>query len=309
MKKLTASLLVLFTIVALLPSCKKFIENKVPKVEAGDNVTTKMPADSVHLAGFATVNDKGTFISSYEWKKISGPGSPVFSHPDSSSTWVRDLEVGTYKFKLTATDNFGVFGSDTVSVVVLPEGIEFVAQPTNNFWEVHLFGNTNGIDQTHREATEIGAASGTYFGDPVDIHALLKFDLSAIPADAEILSARLKLYSHPDPLNGNDQYPNYGPDNTMLIQRVNQEWDYQTVNWLNQPSGATEDQVEVPHTNEHFLDLDVDVKDLVSTMIAEGNNGFKLKLKTETEYNFRIFVSSKNVDFEAKRPKLEVVYQ
>lgn len=296
----------MLVVVALFPSCKKFYENRIPKVEAGDNITTTLPEDSVWLSGSAT--DKDGEIESYQWLKISGPTATI-QHHDSASTWVTNLQEGVYKFKLIATDNNGHYGSDTVSVTVLPGETDTLSkQPANNEWEIHLFGNDDGFDQVDPVAPEIGAASGTYGGESVNIRALLKFDLSAIPANAKIVKAKLSLYSNPDPLNGNTEYPNSGSNNAFLIQRINETWNFDGITYLTQPGGTTVDQVEVPHTNEHFLDVDADVTELVKAMIEEGNNGFLLKLKTEAIYNFRIFVSSKNAD-ATKHPKLEVIYQ
>ncbi|MBL7700264.1 MAG: DNRLRE domain-containing protein [Chitinophagaceae bacterium] len=306
MKKIAAPLLALL-VIALTPSCKKIFENRIPKVDAGDNITTTLPEDSVWLSGSAT--DKDGVIESYQWLKISGPAAAI-QNPDSAGTWVKNLKEGTYLFKLIATDDKGYFGSDTVAVTVLPAATETITfQPANNEWEVHLFGNTTGINETDKVATEIGAATGTTGGEVVNIRALLKFNLASIPADAKIVSAKLTLYSHPDPLNGTDEYPNSGSNNAFLIQRVSEAWDFNTITYLNQPASTDVDQVEIPHTSEHFLDVvDVDVKKLIEAMIAEGNNGFLLKLKTEEIYNYRMFVSSKNAD-ASKHPKLEVVYE
>src|SRR5205085_12199785 len=123
-------------------------------------------------------------------------------------------------------------GTDTVSVDVLPsDTVTFSSAPSNNVNEVHLFGNTT-IDQTDTIAPELLGGSGTYYGDPVNIRALLKFDLSTIPSDASIVSAKLTLFSNPTPLNGIDGNPNYGTNNALLIQRVTESWMYNTVKWM-----------------------------------------------------------------------------
>src|SRR5665213_1496949 len=74
---------------------------------------------STTLSGIA--NDDGVSgngkIISYKWTKISG-GSATITSPTSSNTSLTGLANGTYQFKLTATDNSGISGSDTVQVIV-----------------------------------------------------------------------------------------------------------------------------------------------------------------------------------------------
>lgn len=308
MKTLTTPLSVLIYFFLLSASCTKNVENKKPQVDAGSNVTITLSLDSVLLSG--TASDPDDEISGYLWSKVSGDGSSDIVNPGSLSTWIKNLEEGSYVFQLMATDSRGATSADTVSITVLPaEMITLTAIPHNNSTEIHLFGNSNGIDQTDPIAPEIAGGSGTYLGDPVNVRALLKFDLSSIPANATIISAKLTLYSNPTPLNGQDNVANYGTDNTLYIQRVSDSWDPQNITWLNQPTATTNEQIVVPHTDEDFLDLiDLDVKNLVSGMIgANANNGFLIKLKSEVSYTWRIFCSSKYSD-EAKHPKLEVVY-
>ena len=307
MNKIFAPFGLLLISLIFFNSCTdKEIITKKPVVEAGANVAIKATADSVFLT--ATITEENGTITEYLWRQLSGTGSPEIVTPNEKSTWVINLVEGSYVFQIMVKNDKGDIGTDTVSVEVLkPDTLTFSAAPANNKNEVHLFGS-DIIDQTDTIAPEIMGASGTYYSDPVNIRALLKFDLSEIPDTAEIVSAKLSLYSNPTPLNGIDGNPNYGTDNTLLIQRVGAEWEYNTVTWSNQPAGLTTDQVEIPHTDEPTLDLpDIDVKNLVEAMRAEGNNGFLIRLKTEQAYNFRIFCSSKYSD-ATKHPKLEIVY-
>ena len=56
----------------------------------------------------------------------------------------------------------------------------------------------------------------------------LKYDLSGVPADATIISARMKVY---------DYYHNdNGAKGTTNISRITTEWDDNSVSWNNQPS-------------------------------------------------------------------------
>jgi hypothetical protein len=308
MKKFSVFVPALLASILILLSCEKKVVNKKPVIEITTNsITIKADQDSVFLT--ATASDEDGQIVSYLWRMVSGQGSPEILTPSEQSTWVRNLVQGYYVFQILVKDEAGDVTSDTIAVDVLEaDTLTFSATPSNNINEVHLFGNTNGIDQTDTIAPELLGGSGSYLGDPVNIRALLKFDLNTIPDTATIISAKLTLYSNPTPLNGIDGNPNYGTDNALLIQRVLAPWVYNTVNWLNQPEGSSTGQIEIPHTAEPALDLvDIDVKDLVAEMHSGENNGFLIRLKTEAMYNFRIFCSSKYAD-ATKHPKLEVVY-
>jgi hypothetical protein len=151
----------------------------------------------------------------------------------------------------------------------------------------------------------------TINSDPFTVRIILKFDLSSIPANATIVSANLYLYSYPKPTsNGNLSDANFGTDNTMLVQQVTANWTPTSINYYAPPATSTSNQVVVPHTNQTTLDLNLNVKPIVSSMVAgNANYGFMLKLQNETTYNSRIFVSSHNTTYTAKHPKLVVVYK
>lgn len=180
-------------------------------------------------------------------------------------------------------------------------------QSNVNQKEVLLFGN-NSIDQTDPAPPEVVAGAWTS-GSIVYIRSILKFDLSSIPANATILSAKLSLYSNPTPLNGNLVDANFGSDNSFYIRRVSSSWTIPGINWLNQPTSTTQDQVLIPHTSLARLDVvNVEVKSLVQSMITSGNYGFMIQLQNENPYNVRDFCSSKYSDV-TKRPKLVIQYR
>jgi hypothetical protein len=169
-------------------------------------------------------------------------------------------------------------------------------------------GNYNGLDQS-AFAPELDAGAWTTSGITMYIRGLFKFDLSSIPANATIVSAKLSLYSNPTPLNGDFISANLGPNNSMFIRRITNSWTPATTGWVNQPPTTTTNQVSIPHTSQAFLDLiDIDVKNLVVDMKNSGNNGFMIMLQNEVIYNIRVFCSSTYPD-ASKHPKLVVTYQ
>lgn len=297
-----------FLSASLLASCEKELWNKAPVVDAGDPITVNLPKNSTTLS--ATAADADGEIVSYLWSKVSGPGVPVIANPGSSSTVVGSLEAGEYVFQVMVTDDKGLTGVDTVSIIVLPaQVVSKIIQPGNNLSEVHIWGNNADKEQSGVNSVEIGGVAWTHYGDPIAMRAALKFDFSNIPSAATIVSAKLTLYSNPTPLNGVTDRANSGNDNTLLIQRITSSWVPSSVTWNNQPPATSDGQIVIPHTNEAFLDLvDIDVTDFVDNMIAnDANYGFLIRLKTESIYTSRIFCSSKYTD-ASKHPKLEIIY-
>ncbi len=308
MKKILGIFSILTLTITLSTSCKKEDMNKVPVADAGSSQTIQLPLDSVTLTGTAT--DADGKITGYLWSEVSGPNAATIVNPGSLSTKVRGLIAGTYSFQLMAIDELGATGLDTVTVKVNPATIYTLnLQPNNNPTEVHIWGNSSSLEQSSNGAPEIGASSWTYNGIQMGQRGLVKFDMSSIPANAIILSAKLTLYSNPTPLNGDLVHANSGPDNTTLIQRVTSSWTAATVKWVNQPAVTTTNQIVIPHTTQPFLDLvDMDVKTLVQSMVtSNANYGFLIRLQTENIYNSRIFASSFYSN-QSLHPKLVVEY-
>jgi hypothetical protein len=155
---------------------------------------------------------------------------------------------------------------------------------------------------------DLDASAWTNGGAPFYIRGATKFDLSSIPAGAVIISAKLSLYSNPTPINGDLVHPNSGSDNSIWIRRLASAWSASTP-WATQPATETGTQVLIPHTSLSTLDLiDIDVKNIVTSMMANGNYGFMMGLQNEVAYNIRQFASSRHPD-ATKHPKLVVVYQ
>ncbi|NVO18322.1 MAG: DNRLRE domain-containing protein [Bacteroidetes bacterium] len=135
--------------------------------------------------------------------------------------------------------------------------------------------------------------------------SLLSFDLSAIPVDAGILSAKLNLYY--DPTNSHGVQTG---DNASWLKRVTSPWDESTTCWNNQPSYTEENRVLLPSSTSENQDyLDIDVKALVTYMVKHPAENFGLALcmiKEET-YRSMIFASSDNANPDI-RPSIEIEY-
>lgn len=99
--------------------------NKAPVVNAGADQTITLPA-TASLQG--TVTDDGLpagTTPAVSWSVVSGPGTVVFSSPNSLATTASFSKGGTYVLRLTANDS-ALLSSDDVTVTV----IQLNAAPT-----------------------------------------------------------------------------------------------------------------------------------------------------------------------------------
>ncbi|HSC52246.1 MAG TPA: PKD domain-containing protein [Phnomibacter sp.] len=106
-------------IVAVDVQAAPIIPNAPPVVNAGSDFGITLPQTTVQLSGSASDTD-GT-IQSYSWQQIQGPSLVQFSDQSIVSPVVSGLQLGTYTFSLTATDDDGATGSDVITVQVNPK--------------------------------------------------------------------------------------------------------------------------------------------------------------------------------------------
>jgi hypothetical protein len=146
----------------------------------------------------------------------------------------------------------------------------------------------------------------TIGGDLDIIRGLIQFDLSSIPGDAAIDSAFISFYYALDPqYNGTDHYGN----NYMLLQRITEPWQENTVTWNNQPNVDSNYAVWInKFVNPHQDYNNIDVTHLVRDIFKSNKNyGFMLRMSDETPFKITLIASSDYPD-STKHPKLVVYY-
>jgi len=281
-------------------------QKTVAKADAEADTTITLPQDSLILRG-KSGNTADTVVG-YLWSQISGPSEALIKDESSKAAIAKNLIAGKYIFQFMLIDKQGYTAVDSVSVTVKgSQTFTLDLSPSNNPNEINL-GWLGNQDATNRTSIEEPLAAWTINFVPFTGRDLLKFDLSSIPANATIVSADLYMYSDTIPQNGDLIHANYGTDNSFLVQQVATQWDASTVNWSNQPAGLTANQVIVPTTTLPFLNMDINVKDMVSSMVSSNANyGFKLGLQNEVQYTSRIFCSSYYSD-ASRHPRLVVKY-
>ena len=90
--------------------------NQPPVAQAGNDVSAAESDSKVVLNGSGS-SDKDGKITSYYWKKLSGPKVSL-SGAGSSQLTLTKLSKGTYKFRLTVKDDDDASDSDEISVTV-----------------------------------------------------------------------------------------------------------------------------------------------------------------------------------------------
>ncbi|MEO5561773.1 MAG: DNRLRE domain-containing protein [Chitinophagaceae bacterium] len=310
----------------LIFGCSKTKLNNVPVADAGPTVSILFPVDSVSLIGNG--NDADGIITGYLWSKVSGPTIPSIHTPGQATTKITGLVAGTYYFQLMVIDDDGATGLDTVSVTVLPSVIKTLTlQPgPEEGLDALVYirnGDNNSVNENIGTHPALVYMRWTWYANGFgegSVRSYLKFaGLSTVPANAEILSAKLSLYgpsSDGFAPHGNSHYPGspyygYAPENMGWVQQVTANWNESTITWNNKPGTTITNRVALPTTTTlwNFNATDIDVTSMVNSIVSTNSNfGFCLLLQNEAIYRSVIFASSDATN-AVLRPKLVVTYK
>ena len=167
----------------------------------------------------------------------------------------------------------------------------------------NLTPNTNYGDHH-----DFAAIAWTFHGPYVCTRSMIEFDLSDIPENTQILSAKLSLYGNPTSCN-HQGHSSLSGSNESYLQRIITPWEEYTVTWNSHPLTTSENAIILRETNDPLEDyIDIDVTTLVQDMINDPENsyGFMIKLVNEEHYRSMIFSSSDQEDPD-NHPKLEII--
>lgn len=159
----------------------------------------------------------------------------------------------------------------------------------------------------------VGCPGGT-------MRSLLRFDgLNAIPPNSMVVGASLRLFGVPTSASfpqGNTSFPGAPPgylNNAGLLRRVTSPWVENTVTWNTQPAVTTAGEIPIPTSTAQWnwgtTITGAALAAMVQNMIggAANNNGFQLRLATETHYRSTVFASSDHPN-QQLWPELRVQY-
>ncbi len=179
------------------------ITSQPPIANAGTDQTITLPTNYINLSGSATDPDGN--ILAYTWTEISGPAATIVS-PNSQSSSVTGLLMGSYKFQLTVTDNKGAIGKDSLQITVIESVLPltlltFKGQPVNSkvslTWETANEKNVSGFDiekMAGNKWVKIGfiqSAGGSlaendyFFSDYLPVTALNFYRLKIVDIDGK----------------------------------------------------------------------------------------------------------------------------
>lgn len=126
--------------------------NALPTANAGTAKTVTLPS-TVTLTGSGT--DPDGSISTYSWRKVSGPMEGVIANPTAASTTVTGLaRGGIYTFRLTVGDAKSAKDTNDVKVTVNPA-------PGTKIIQVNVYGGASAYSSTAWNNWSVGTTTAT----------------------------------------------------------------------------------------------------------------------------------------------------
>ena len=89
-----------------------------PVVTSAGDKTLQLPSNATTIS--VTASSEDAALVSIAWTKVSGPGSPVIVSASNPTTNISNLSAGTYVFRCTVVDGYGISSYADVQVVVSP---------------------------------------------------------------------------------------------------------------------------------------------------------------------------------------------
>ncbi|MEP5376032.1 MAG: PKD domain-containing protein [Hyphomicrobiales bacterium] len=125
-----------------------------PDVDAGSDFTVNLPSLGTTINGNANDPDGGTIVT-YQWTQEDGPNSATLQGENTQDLMLSDLVEGTYRFRLSATDDEGQQNFDEVDINVIVESPTAVATATPLSGEAPLEVSFDGSSSSDDVGIEI----------------------------------------------------------------------------------------------------------------------------------------------------------
>jgi hypothetical protein len=100
-----------------LPGAPIAIAEANQATHADTIVVVKSTAYNPYVYGTRSKDPDG-WVAKFQWSYVSGPPSYTIVSPNTGNTKLIDLNIGTYIFRLTVTDNKGLTSFDDVTVIM-----------------------------------------------------------------------------------------------------------------------------------------------------------------------------------------------
>ncbi|RYU12674.1 PKD domain-containing protein [Nocardioides iriomotensis] len=167
------------------------ITNFPPVASAGVDQVVDI-TETLTLTGGGLDSDAADVLT-YQWSKVSGPGTVTFSAPTAATTTATVSQTGDYVFRLTVRDPKGAVGTDDATVKVLtPGAARDVALPVvSGLDDAHeiLVGSATGFTDVASADIELGNDGPS---TPEDVKTGIRFSGIPVPKGSTIESAYIQ---------------------------------------------------------------------------------------------------------------------
>jgi len=261
------------------------------------------PSGSLSLCAGSgmTLSATGTNMFSFQWLRN---GAPI-TGADEADLYVTG--PGSYKCQATAPVGCTVTSNSKniseKSVASLPVKSSTI-KPGPNGQDAWISSSIQGQNSNYGNGPYLEVSNWHKDFRTVD-RAMMAFDLSGIPADAAIVSARLKFYV-------DSMVAWTDPSQVLVIKRITAPWNEQTVTFNSQPPTKSYPAVTIPEykiKSSHIVNKDV--YELVSYWLghpAENHGLMVLSDEANNGHRGWLRIASGDHANAARRPKLLITY-
>lgn len=210
--------------------------NPTVVINGGNNVNITLPVNTATLTGVATDQDQDGFIVLYSWIKTSGPAGGTIVSPAAATTDLTGLPQGVSTYELTATDDRGGTGKNTITVTVLPPiianvnpvadagGDKIITAPANSTSVTGTASDADGT-VTRVEWRKISGPPGGNLSAPTSLTTSItqlqvgvyQYDFIATDNDSATATSTMHVTVNPQPANINPVVGTIRPDTTIVL--------------------------------------------------------------------------------------------